>query len=232
MDEKNERIYALDQRKVICYFFNGKMLLESRFDIHFIHIQQYKDHLLLLCPRIDGDGYNRTLCYKTDMNLNTIDNMYVQYNKRSKRIAGFATSTVADFFSIMEDKIYFHLEKSGLIEIPTCDTLFEIRGQKLIPSVTFLFPFGEYYKYVPHQVFRSSRFVCTKCWNSSFCYDIKTGKSYNSPTGYKDDIYTGEDVRIRPFPHDSERFYYLHTNIKDTDKDEPNPTLYIGRFKQ
>ena len=50
--------------------------------------------------------------------------------------------------------------------------------------------------------------------------------------GYKDDIYTGENVKIRPLNSDANQFYFLHTEISDTDLEEPNPTLYIGRLKK
>jgi hypothetical protein len=51
--------------------------------------------------------------------------------------------------------------------------------------------------------------------------------------GYTDDIHNLPDrVNIRPFDSDSERFYYLHTNMKPDDLEEPNPTLYIGKLKK
>ena len=65
-----------------------------------------------------------------------------------------------------------------------------------------------------------------------FCYDTKIGKGYDVAEGYTDDIHTGEVVKIRPFSSDANKFYYLHTNMDDSVKEEPNPTLYIGTLKK
>ena len=66
-----------------------------------------------------------------------------------------------------------------------------------------------------------------------FCYDTKTGKGYNMLDGYSDDINRIEKpIAIRPLSTDSEMFYYLHTNMKPDDREEPNPTLYIGKLKK
>ena len=51
--------------------------------------------------------------------------------------------------------------------------------------------------------------------------------------GYTDDIHGIEErVEIRPLTSDSEYFYYWYTNMKPDDREEPNPTLYIGKLKQ
>ncbi|GHT48722.1 hypothetical protein FACS189440_12990 [Bacteroidia bacterium] len=58
-------------------------------------------------------------------------------------------------------------------------------------------------------------------------------KGYNMQDGYTDDINQIEDrLSLRPFNFDTEMFYYLHTNMKPGDLEEPNPTLYIGKLKK
>jgi len=66
----------------------------------------------------------------------------------------------------------------------------------------------------------------------NFCYDTKTGKGYHMQGGYTDDINPIEKrVVIRPSVLDPELFYYLHTDMRPNDREEPNPTLYIGKLK-
>ena len=71
-----------------------------------------------------------------------------------------------------------------------------------------------------------------------FCYDTKTGISYNS-LKYKDDLNNIEEMvmgrpprPIRPVSNNTELFYYFHTHMKSNDLEEPNPTLYIGKLKK
>jgi len=87
-------------------------------------------------------------------------------------------------------------------------------------------------------IYRSSRYVFTPYYHNSrkqnyfFCHDLKTNKSYNMKDGLTDDIHTREKVVIQPFYNDTNKFYYLHTHVKEDDIDEPNPTLYIGILKK
>lgn len=233
VNEQRQLIYVLTNQKIICYSFKGQLVKEKALKMDFVeHIHQYKDELLLLVTTIGNSGYNRTMCYKIDKNLTITDSLLVQREKREGR-SGIMVPTVSEPFSLSKEHIYFHRPKFFSPHL-TSDTLLEIKGKELIPSA--IFTFEEEKKNTPIYIFRSSRFICMLYGlfgqHLYFCYDIKTGEKYYLQGGYTDDICTGESVRIRPFPHDSERFYYLHTNIKDTDRDEPNPTLYIGRFKQ
>lgn len=229
VDNQAQHIYVGSSRKIICYDFRGQYLFEKTSDRDIEDIYFYQDQILLFSTFMDNDKYNRTVCYKADKKLNIVDSLIVQEEERN--INFIIVSGMNDPLSICNKRIYYHRPK--LVSTSRCDTLLEIKNKDLIPSVRLTK--GEGHKYFLRYMFRSSRFVCVGYCvypHYYFCYDIKTGKGYNLEKGYTDDIYCGENVEIRPFPHDSERFYYLHTTIKDTDKDEPNPTLYIGRFKQ
>ena len=67
----------------------------------------------------------------------------------------------------------------------------------------------------------------------NFYYDIKTGKGVRSVgSHYTDDINQISQVAIRPFQANADMFYYWHTHMNPDDFEEPNPTLYIGKFKK
>lgn len=230
VNDKEQRIYVIStSHKIICYNFQNQFLFERSVSQDFEHIHQFQDKLYLFTTTIGEDGYNKTVCYKTNKDLQITDSLTVQQEERDKRLKFSAVPTVAEPLSIVGDQVYFHRPKFAS-EPRSCDTLYEIRNKALIPSIIVCFEGEE--KYIPNYIFRNSHFVCMHYSKKHFCYDLRTGKGYNLKNGYTDDLYSGAKVMIRSFPHDSERFYYLHTNIKDTDKDEPNPTLYIGRFKQ
>ena len=87
-------------------------------------------------------------------------------------------------------------------------------------------------------MFRNSRYVFTYYNHIPrkqfyfFCHDLTSGESFNMKDGLTDDIHTGKKVIFRPVDDDANRFYYLHTNMKEDDLEEPNPTLYVGTFKR
>jgi len=132
------------------------------------------------------------------------------------------------------------------------DTLYRLEDNYLVPELKLKFRndgidvFGD--KIIDlFNIFRSSRYIFAyyqynpnnrernteRAKMYHFCYDTKTGIGYNMMDGYTDDINGIEKrVNIRPLHTDSEIFYYWHTNMKDDDREEPNPTLYIGKLKQ
>ena len=128
-------------------------------------------------------------------------------------------------------------------EIVVRDTLYRFDENRLIPDIKLKFKndgISGDKKYIGlFNIFRSSRYVFAVYYNMQnsnnnfLCYDTKTGKGYNMQDGFIDDIHKIErPVKIRPFNYDTEMFYYLHTNIKPDDFEEPNPTLYIGKLKK
>ena len=133
------------------------------------------------------------------------------------------------------------------------DTLYRFEGNQLIPELKLkLKRNGKDYDGSKNiqisNIYRSSRYIFVMYsfvldFNNSslfiFCYDTKTGISYNS-TKYKDDfnniekeILNERQYRpIRPICNDTELLYYVHTHMNSEDLEEPNPTLYIGKLKK
>ena len=128
-----------------------------------------------------------------------------------------------------------------LIEKVFSDTLYRIENKSIVPELKLKFINNGVNKFISlFNIYRSSRYIFAIYDNVHFpgiiyyfCYDTKTGKGYNMQDGFTDDI-NGIDkpVKIRPFSHDTEMFYYLHTNMNPNDLEEPNPTLYIGKLKK
>jgi len=132
------------------------------------------------------------------------------------------------------------------------DTLYRLADNQLIPELKLKFRNDGIDRYGDkviniHNLYRSSRYIFANyVYNpnnrerntefpkpSYFCYDTKTRKGYNMLGGYTDDINGIEErVEIRPLSSDSEYFYYWYTHMNPNDREEPNPTLYIGKLKK
>jgi hypothetical protein len=257
LDEKNKRVFiATHNRKIISYDLNGNFLKEKSLpglqndDINYIN-----EELLLLVHTTQSDSkgvYSRATLYQLNNDLQVLDScsvidlyfegplfMFSQMNedfilKGNKYIYLF----YSDFFS-----------RENFAEKNIRDTLYRFENNRLIPDLKLKFKNDQIGKFTtPYNIYRSSRYIFVvydnvkhkKVTYYRFCYDTKTGKGYNmqdkynkQSEGYIDDIHQIADpVRIRPFNLDTEMFYYLHTNMKPDDTEEPNPTLYIGKLKK
>ena len=185
----------------------------------------------------NGIRKNETYLYTLTPNLKNKDSIFI----RSIDYKGIWLHPYKDFITNDEEKTYLYysdITKNCFL----IDTLLQLRNNKVVTNLHMDFknkglsPNGEKEIYI-FNIYRNSRYVfafynaTSKNQDYYFCHDTKTGKSYNMKDGYKDDIYTGENVKIRPLNSDANQFYFLHTEISDTDLEEPNPTLYIGRLK-
>ena len=128
-------------------------------------------------------------------------------------------------------------------EIVLRDTLYRFKDNLLVPELKLKFrnngiDRGGNLFIDLHIIYRSSRYIFARYENKlnstiyDFCYDTKTGKSYNMQDGYTDDIHHIEKrVKIHPLSTNSEYFYYWYTHMNPNDREEPNPTLYICKLK-
>ena len=66
-----------------------------------------------------------------------------------------------------------------------------------------------------------------------YVYDYKTGKSINSYHGFIDDIHQSDEIVPIKFIDGGTMFFYTRQGEYSEElKTEPNPTLYIGTFKE
>ncbi|GHT29708.1 hypothetical protein FACS189432_08920 [Bacteroidia bacterium] len=249
LDKKNKRLFITSyNKKIISYDLNGNYLKEKLFsDIEIDGINYIREELLLLVNRINNDSkgvYSHSTLYRLNDNFQLIDSCTVRdlYFEGSSSIY----SSHSDLLLKGNKSIYLYYGDSfyrdNLAEKVLRDTLYRFENNRLIPELKLKFKNDETGKFInPNNIYRSSRYVFAGYGNDNnkgipyrFCYDTKTGKGYNMQgNGYIDDINQIENpVYIRPFNLDTEMFYYLHTNMKPDDLEEPNPTLYIGKLKQ
>jgi hypothetical protein len=241
-DTQHGYLYILSTNKLICYQLDGNFIKEI--PVSAGRYLNYLNNELLLIAEFamvpDGEHkFNRSVVYKINDNLQVIDSIDIRKVSDPKMVW---THPWRDFITRYEKNAhlyYYEFNPEPFLR----DTLFQIKNDRFIPHLKLNFQNhgfesnGEKTIYISN-IYKSSRFVFSVYMKRNevyhFCYDTKTNKGYNMKEGYTDDIYQlPKRVDIRPFNDDTEMFYYLYTHINDIDnKEEPNPTLYIGKLKK
>ena len=246
LDEKKGRLFIYGP-KIISYDLNGNFLKESnelsatfRCDINYIN-----GELLFLVRQfieVSNGTYSRSELLHINDDLQVVDS-FTLLNLFYENIPGFHTYRYGDF--ILENgkntSVYygdFYIRFNGE-ENFFCDTLFRFEKKQFIPELKLKFKKAGVNRFIVIlYIYKSSRYVFAGYFDINkknfyvFCYDTKTKKGYIDEDGVIDDINQIFPARIRPFKNDTEMFYYLHTNMKPNDLEEPNPTLYIGKLKK
>ena len=248
-DSKRIFVFSDSDRKMICYDFNGNFIKKSPIGhysgtynsyINFLdnRILFYYESFISVSEKSKNEKY----LFFIDDDLLKSDSIIIKsFAPRPIIETGFSTIKV-DYITKEGDNTYLYYFAPFPANFVS-DTLYLIKNNQLIPHLNVKFKNGglktDGSKAVTIlNIFRSSRYVFTLYSHVSmrqfyyFCHDLQSGESYNMKDGFTDDVYTGEKVVIRPFANDANKFYYLHTNLKEDDFDEPNPTLYIGTLKQ
>jgi hypothetical protein len=248
LDKKSKRLFiAAANRKIISYDLNGNFLKEKSFpDVFVEDINCVSEELLLLVESTNSDSnraYSHASLYQLNDDFQWVDSCTIMdlYFEASITISMHSN----EGFILKGDKstyLYYgdFFLRDNLAEKVLHDTLYRFEKNRLIPELKLKFHNDETGKFItPYSIYRSSRYIFAVYNHNSrhktyyFCYDTKTGKGYNMQDNYIDDIHQIADpVHIRPFNLDTEMFYYLHTNMKPDDLEEPNPTLYIGKLKK
>ena len=245
-DFENKNLFILAfEGKIICYDFDGNLIKESPNNYYngfFKCVYYINGKFLLLAESalvLDEEKINRTVLYTVDKNLLKTDSIEV----RKIPHLGIWFHPYSDFINYDGENTYFYY--SDISQNPfVLDTLYQLKNNEIKPYLNLSFKnngivFGEKEIYL-FNIYRSMRYVFSfyqhqfsgqQIWYY-LCYDVKTNKGYKVKEGFTDDIHTGEKIKIRPFNYDTNKFYYLHTIINDSEKEEPNPTLYIGTLKK
>ena len=271
IDEINKRLFVHSNTKIICYDWNGKVLMASSFsqgnsrkrlyDINYIN------HELLLISwsmgKEDEKGvfsHAEVYCLNDELHITDSCTLLKLYGS-----TGYSFGSTKDYILISDSTVYLYYPFSTA-RVPNStltgmvpqlksvirDTLYRYENNQLVPGIKLKFKNDgidiDGYMFINLvSVYRSSRYIFAEYFDYSkgrndndayslhiFCYDTKTGKGYRvvNDSWYTDDINQIERVHIRPFQSNSEIFYYWYTNMKPDDREEPNPTLYIGTLKK
>ena len=249
-DFESKKIFVFsDDGKLLCYDFEGNFIKQTPTG-YYSNIRNpymnYIDNKLFLLSEIfiiieENDIKNQRILFSINDDLLKTDSVIVCQIDLSQFEIGFTTSPY-DYLTREENYTYLYYN----VVVPNhivSDTLYQVSNGHLTPHLNIKFNNkglnSERKKniYIGN-IYRSSRYVFTfynhsvRKLNYFFCHDTKTDESYNMKDGLMDDIHTEEKVIIRPLYNDTNKFYYLYTNIKEDDIDEPNPTLYIGILKR
>ena len=243
-DFKNEKIYvSTEGSKLICYDFVGNVINEAyNKNLAFMHFLNNK--LFSSSEHIEkGDVSEfkaKNMIYEINDNLKIIDSIKIRdvdlKNKSYIRLddGNYMTCVDGETYIFYPVNIPDHMLPKPFIT----DTLYLLKGKTLIPHLKIHSETTEKKRMIEF-IFRNTRFIFAKYIYiggedaySFFCYDMKEKKGYHMKKGFRDDIHTGEIVRIHPVDSDANKFYYLHSNQSDLSKNESNLTLYIGTFKK
>lgn len=248
-DFKNKQVFVLSQHKLICYNFNGNFITESNIqspnnpqNLSFVN-----NNLFLIGRNFrevlnNGNNLSCSSLYKINNQLQLIDSIELIRVLNPQMI--WAQHWYGDHITHYSDNTYQY-EFEFNPEPSLRDTLFQLEGMKRIPHIRLDFHTngvdknGERTLYLLN-IYRSSRYIFAIYGLTLenkyyyFCYDTKTKKGYVMENGYTDDIHHSEiTVNIRPLIQDTNKFYYLVTDTdNDSNLEEPNPTLYIGKLKE
>ena len=248
VDEKNKRLYIKSGQKILSYDFNGELLKESRIlsssDINYIN-----EEILLLIDKISNENneiFSHPTLYRLNDDLRIVDSCKIMNLYLGDSYPSAVLQFNSDFILKGIKSVFIYYGDftwrlgNNIIEKNFSDTLYRFENNNIIPELKLKFKDNGVSRFINiFNIYRSSRYIFSVYCNDNkrglifFCYDTKTGKGYNMKDGFTDDINQIEEpVIIRPFNLDTEMFYYLHTNMKPDDIEEPNPTLYIGRLKK
>ena len=248
--EKNKLIFISSaDRKIVSFDFDGNFLKERQLPELFIDdINYVNNELFIIADKTDRDStgvYSHSALYRLNDDFQITDSCTIR-NLNFKGTSQISILGPQDnllkenkTFLLYYGDVFLRDDKSA--ESVLLDTLYRVENIHLVPELKLQFENEQIGKFIHlTTLYRSSRYVFGRYLNTKepmkeypFCYDTKTGKLYNMKDGYTDDInHIEEKVFIRPFNLNTEMFYYLHTNMKPEDKEEPNPTLYIGKLKK
>ena len=249
IDERNNHLLVISGSKIICYDLTGKFLRETFVpSFQSYDINNFNEELLTVGNKVTGDDRGNLMSsnlYRLNSDLLILDSLVIRNNYFE---GGMSLVMSNDCIFKGGSSIYLYYsevyyQKNTPAEVVLRDTLYRYEKNELVPELKLKFKndgIRNGNKFINLiYIYKSSRYVFSHYHidffkdKYYFCYDTKTGKSYNMQDGYTDDI-NGIDkpVTIRPFNHDTEMFYYLHTHMKPGDLEEPNPTLYLGKLKK
>lgn len=248
-DFKNKQIFVASQRKLICYNFNGDFIMESMLQTAgYPYCMSFIEDTLRFIGRDFGNTSKVGIIssvsslYEVDKNLRVTDS--AELKRTLNPTIMWAQHIHKEHITHVGNKTYqyeFELNNEPSLR----DTLFQLDGMKRTPYIRLDFHTsghddnGERTLYL-FNIYRSSRYIFAVYGLANlntyfrFCYDTHDKEGYVMKDGYTDDIHHGNKiVDIHPIIGNTNKFYYLTTDMdKDSDIEEPNPTLYIGTLNQ
>lgn len=248
-DDTKEIYVATSGKKIKCYDYslNKKKEYKTKYTANSIFYLNKYIYLHSYMVLDVGIGYTISKINTVTGEEDELNDLHA-YNLNSEPKSAHGAISNANFFTYNNE----------LFLAPSMDSvIYKIKENKITPHFSWKIKSKEgYYYYKPFVLSNKGvvgnyiyinyiiRNISDKYPNNRRCLyleNLKSGKKYNfndissindsRGTIYDDFYHTGYLDLMLP----SNRFgyfYFLHTEMSDTDLEEPNPTLYIGRLKE
>ncbi|GHU90145.1 hypothetical protein FACS1894155_08100 [Bacteroidia bacterium] len=178
-----------------------------------------------------------------DKSLNIVDSLLMhRYKTGFKR--EIYSGIRKPIFRNGED-IYVYYPRSDVDEKKVKDTLYIVDNFRLCPFLDIRLSNSQKDDRINY-IFTTTRYTIVnystwiqegtssvfKIYSSQCVYDCKTKKSRHAKDGFTDDRYNNDHVIISPM-FKQDMFYYIKEEEYSEELGaEPNPTIYIGKFKE
>lgn len=177
----------------------------------------------------EGDLRNITWVILTDKNFRQTK----EYVVRDYRIPKLSLNLFGscDYFSLTEEGLYIFPSAISR-EVLQNDTLFLLRDDQLERKVNFRFDGVERrekdnLELVVSTLSASPRYLMANYNKNAYCYDRKTGETYNAAKGFSDDICHTGKVLLRPCGNGDYYFVKEAYELSGREEDEANnPVLF------
>lgn len=266
LDKKKNILYVNDRTKIVGYDLNeqGKKYLkeytlinDNGFSVN--NMNYINDELLIIGEKQkqNENGYYKHLAiYRLNEELQLIDSCNIRDDYFKEFI--FVNQSFDIYLYNVDTITYLYYPEFFSKDINPAkkvlhDTLYRFENNQLIPEINI--DIKNRKKWIADEnfrlchIYRSSRFVFvvySHLKSAVYCYDMKTGTTYNALTfesskgSYSyingkmiENTDGGDQMKaIRPIVNNPELLYYLYTHTNPADLEEPNPTLYVVKLKK
>ena len=254
-DSDKKIIYICTGRRIMSYDIQGVFINEGVFITEVlsrgaaIYFFLQDGYFNLFAERKEQIGDKLIVymyIYRMDEDYRIKDSILVNSIVPTQGIAGGSN---VDIVSHADSKTYVY-SKISAGEPFNRDTLYQLVDNTLIPSLRLRFSDEGYLlangikPTTLRSIWRSDRFLFAHYTkfidimyvpneNVIFMHDLKTENSFNIIGGINDDVYNAGKVLLRPLHNESDLFYCIVTpKLLDASKEEPNPDVYIGRYRK
>ncbi len=241
LDSSNGNIYIASDYRVLVYTADSKLLMEKKFphgtyNLEFVDGKLYK-FLRSIGNEVKGGYANATSLLELSPQLDLLDSIPVKTVYLKENMV--SRYPYMHFMSKNKTGTYLYypvLTPENMLR----DTIYQIEGNKLIPSIRLGF---EKRQSLDEKGFKalqilniinsSSYLICEYYQDRErrlFIFDKKESTGYNLKEGLLDD--QGDPVVLRPLDMEKDMFFYIKTaEYTDGDTEEPNPLIGIVELK-
>jgi hypothetical protein len=244
-DERDKKIFLKTNVGIFSYDIEGNFLekypRKSLFNFFYDNIFFYTVDFNFFNE--NTDFYQDTYFRVYDKSWNVVDStqMY-RYKTGFKRLS--ISGVRKPIFRNGED-IHVYYPRSDVDEKKVTDTLYVVDNFRLRPFLNVQLSNSQKDDRI-YSIFTTTRYTIVdystwikegtssmfKTYPSQCIYDRKTRKRRHAKDGFTDDIYHNERIIISPMFKQDMFYYTREEEYSEKLGAEPNPTIYVGKFKK